>query len=244
MATTPGESQDAGSASDRVADAIRTWMFNRGLEPGDRLGREEDLAERFGVSRPTLREALKLLSSAHLIRAVKGPGGGIFVASTGEDSIGRVISDSVGAMLLAESIDMHELLDTRILLEVPLAGLAALRASDSEVTECRALIDQADSAREDLDTLHRIDSELHALIVRVAGNRLAGALMQWVGAVAQAPLYRLLDEALVVPVVYDHLESIVRSVERGDTSGAERAMREHLVYIRDVLSAVRPRPAQ
>ena len=70
------------SASEEVADAIRTWMFSPGLVPGDRLGREEDLAQRFGVSRPTLREALRLLSSSHLIRASKGPGGGIFVAAT------------------------------------------------------------------------------------------------------------------------------------------------------------------
>jgi GntR family transcriptional repressor for pyruvate dehydrogenase complex len=243
MANDP-DLQDPGSASDRVADAIRAWLFNQGLQPGDRLGREEDLAERFGVSRPTLREALKLLSSSHLIRAVKGPGGGIFVASTGEESIGRIISDSVAAMMLAESIDMRELLDTRILLEVPLAGLAALRATDVEVAGFRSLINGADPVREDLETLHRIDSELHAEIIRVAGNRLAGALMQWVGAVAQEPLYGLLDQALVVPVVYDHLEAVVRAIERGDTSGAERAMREHLVYIRDVLGAVTPAPQQ
>jgi DNA-binding FadR family transcriptional regulator len=43
------------SASEEVADAIRAWMFGRGMAPGDRLGREEDLARRFGVSRPTLR---------------------------------------------------------------------------------------------------------------------------------------------------------------------------------------------
>lgn len=229
---------ETASASDRVADALRTWMFNSDLKPGDRLGREEDLAERFGVSRPTLREALKQLSSAHLIRSAKGPGGGIFVAATGEDSIGMVISDSVAAMLLAESIDMHELLDTRILLEVPLAGMAALRASDADVTALRSLIDGAAPAGEDLEAMHRIDAGVHAAIVRIAGNRLAGALMQWVGSVAQEPLYRLVDHAVVTPVVHDQLAAIVRAIERGDGGGAQRAMREHLVYIRDVLTAV------
>ena len=70
-----------------------------GLAPGDRLGREEDLARRFGVSRPTLREALRLLSSAHLIRASKGPGGGIFVAATPEQGLGMKRGRMVASML-------------------------------------------------------------------------------------------------------------------------------------------------
>ena len=240
----PDELTDTGSASDRVADAIRTWMFNVGLRPGDRLGREEDLAERFGVSRPTLREALRQLSSAHLVRAARGPGGGIFVAATGEDSIGMMISDSVAAMLGAERIDMQDLLDTRILLEVPLAGTAALRATDVDIAKLRELIASVDPAAEPIEELHRVDAILHAEIVRVAGNRLAGALMQWVGSVARIPLYRLVDHAIVAPVVQDQLVGIVRAIERGDGAGAERAMREHLVYIRDVLVAVSPRAVE
>ena len=95
------------SASEEVADAIRAWMFGRDMAPGDRLGREEDLARRFGVSRPTLREALRLLSSAHLIRATKGPGGGIFVAATPEQADPeaerqlRELSQPLGGLLSA-----------------------------------------------------------------------------------------------------------------------------------------------
>ena len=67
---------------------IQHYVQDEGLAPGDFLGREEDLAAEFGVSRPTLREALKLLSSGNLIRATKGPGGGIFVAHTAEQGMG------------------------------------------------------------------------------------------------------------------------------------------------------------
>ncbi|MEA2455227.1 MAG: hypothetical protein QOI45_1489, partial [Thermoleophilaceae bacterium] len=69
-------------ASEQVAVQIQHYIQDEGLEPGAFLGREEDLAAEFGVSRPTLREALKLLASGNLIRASKGPGGGIFVAHT------------------------------------------------------------------------------------------------------------------------------------------------------------------
>ena len=111
-----GEPALRRSASEEVAEAIRASMFAAALQPGDRLGREEDLAQRFGVSRPTLREALRLLSSAHLIRATKGPGGGIFVAATPEQGIGLSVTDSVASMLSAASIDLDELIETRMLL--------------------------------------------------------------------------------------------------------------------------------
>ena len=106
-------------ASEQVAVQIQHYVQEEGLGPGDFLGREEDLAAEFGVSRPTLREALKLLSSGNLIRATKGPGGGIFVAHTAEQGMGRSLSDAIAMMLETEAVSLHELLDARVLLEVP-----------------------------------------------------------------------------------------------------------------------------
>jgi GntR family transcriptional repressor for pyruvate dehydrogenase complex len=226
------------SAPEEVADAIRAWMFGRGLQPGDRLGREEDLAQRFGVSRPTLREALRLLSSAHLIRATKGPGGGIFVAATPEQGIGRSVTDSVASMLSADSIDLDELIETRMLLEVPLAGLAAQRASEDDVAALRAVLEAAgDSAQG--DDFRGFDTRLHGLIAEIAGNRLARAFTQWIGQVLQPPLHVLIEPAVVDAVVVEQHRDIVRAIERGDPPAAERAMREHLVYLHDLVGAVR-----
>jgi GntR family transcriptional regulator, transcriptional repressor for pyruvate dehydrogenase complex len=226
------------SAPEEVADAIRAWMFGRGLQPGDRLGREEDLAQRFGVSRPTLREALRLLSSAHLIRATKGPGGGIFVAATPEQGIGRSVTDSVASMLSADSIDLDELIETRMLLEVPLAGLAAQRASEGDVAALRAVLEAAgDSAQG--DAFRGFDTRLHGLIAEIAGNRLARAFTQWIGHVLQPPLHVLIEPAVVDAVVVEQHRDIVRAIERGDPPAAERAMREHLVYLHDLVGAVR-----
>jgi GntR family transcriptional regulator, transcriptional repressor for pyruvate dehydrogenase complex len=226
------------SAPEEVADAIRSWMFGRGLVPGDRLGREEDLAQRFGVSRPTLREALRLLSSAHLVRATKGPGGGIFVAATPEQGIGRSVTDSVASMLSADSIDLEELIETRMLLEIPLAGLAAQRASEDEVAALRAVLEEAGDTTQG-EVFRGLDRRLHGLIAQIAGNRLARAFTEWVGAVLQPPLHALIEPAVVDAVVVEQHGDIVRAIARGDPTAAERAMREHLVYLQDVLSAVR-----
>jgi GntR family transcriptional regulator, transcriptional repressor for pyruvate dehydrogenase complex len=226
------------SASEEVADAIRAWMFGRDMAPGDRLGREEDLARRFGVSRPTLREALRLLSSAHLIRATKGPGGGIFVAATPEQGIGLSVTESVASMLSADSINLEELIETRMLLEIPLAGLAAQRATGEDVAALRAVLDEAGEETHG-EVFRGLDRRLHGLIAQIAGNRLACAFTDWIGQVLQPPLHALIEPAVVDAVVVEQHRDIVRAIERGDPIAAERAMREHLVYLHDLLSAVR-----
>jgi GntR family transcriptional regulator, transcriptional repressor for pyruvate dehydrogenase complex len=213
-------------------------MQREGLQPGDRLGREEDLARTFGVSRPTLREALRLLSSAHLVRATKGPGGGIFVAATPEQGIGRSVTDSIASMLSAESIDLEELIETRMLLEIPLAGLAAQRATEEDVAALHEVLDEAGESTQG-EVFRGLDRRLHGLIAQIAGNRLARAFTDWIGAVLQPPLQLLIEPAVVDAVVVEQHRDIVRAIERGDPTAAERAMREHLVYLQDLLSAVR-----
>ncbi len=226
------------SAPEEVADAIRAWMFGREMAPGDRLGREEDLAREFGVSRPTLREALRVLSSAHLIRATKGPGGGIFVAATPEQGIGRSVTESVASMLSADSIDLDELIETRMLLEIPLAGLAAQRATEADVAALRAVLDEAGESAQG-ESFRGLDTRLHGLIAEIAGNRLACAFTAWIGQVLQPPLHAEIERAVVDEVVVEQHHEIVRAIERGEPTAAERAMREHLVYLHDLLGAVR-----
>jgi GntR family transcriptional repressor for pyruvate dehydrogenase complex len=226
------------SVSEQVADAIRAYMQSEGLRPGDRLGREEDLARQFGVSRPTLREALRLLSSSHLVRASKGPGGGIFIAATLEEGIGRTVSASVASMLQSHSITMDELLETRMLFEVPLVGLAAQRATEADVARLYALIEEGESRPDDAELVGSVDERLHRAISEIAGNRLAAAFNAWVVEVLQPPLRELVAPAVVEAVIVEQHRDIVRGIEKGDPAAAERALREHLVYVRDLVAAI------
>src|SRR6476620_663938 len=79
-------------ASERIALEIRRYLERRDLRPGDRIGTEQELAAEFGVSRPTLREGLRLLASSHLIRFGRGRSGGIFVARTPNEGMSRNVS--------------------------------------------------------------------------------------------------------------------------------------------------------
>src|ERR671911_2622595 len=146
-------------ASEQVAVLIQHHIQREDLRPDDFLGREEDLAAQFGVSRPTLREALKLLASGNLIRANKGPGGGIFVAHTADQGVRRSLSDSLDMMVETGAVSLEELLDARMLLEVPVAGLAALQAGEETLDRLRAALAAETEAGADMDAVHAADTE-------------------------------------------------------------------------------------
>jgi DNA-binding FadR family transcriptional regulator len=214
-------------ASEQVAVQIQHYIQDEGLAPGDFLGREEDLAASFGVSRPTLREALKLLASGNLIRASKGPGGGIFVAHTADEGMGRSLSDAIEMMLETGSVTLEELLDARLLLEVPLAGRAAYLASDENLKALRAAVPGS--------------AEFHRQIAAAAGNRMLQALTGWIVEVLQPSLSEALEGAIVESAVVEQHEALLAAIEKGDAPRAERAMKDHLLYLRDVLRMVKAR---
>ncbi len=235
----PGvNSKPIRGASEQVAVQIQHHIQREGLGPDDFLGREEDLAAEFGVSRPTLREALKLLASGNLIRANKGPGGGIFVARTATDGISRSLSDSIAMMLETGAVTLEELLDARLMLEVPLAGHAAHRTNAALVSRLRAAVEAEAADADDLETLAAADAEVHRTIAAAAGNGIAEALIGWVFEVLQPSLVATLHGAILPSAVVEQHRALLAAMEKGDPARAERAMKDHLLYLRDVLRMI------
>ncbi len=229
-------------ASEQVAAQIQHHIQRQGLAPGTFLGREEDLAATFGVSRPTLREALKVLAGGNLIRATKGPGGGIFVAHTAAKGISRSLSDSIAMMLETGAVSIEELLDARLMLEGPLAAAAAYQSDRATVERLRESVRAERAAGpDDEEALGATDRELHRTIASAGGNRMMEALTDWVFDVLQPQLRELLDGALVHSAIVDQHEELIAAIEKGDPARAQRAMEDHLLYLRDVLAMVRAR---
>jgi GntR family transcriptional repressor for pyruvate dehydrogenase complex len=228
-----------------VAVEIQHYIQEEGLGPDDFLGREEDLAAEFGVSRPTLREALRLLASGNLIRATKGPGGGIFVARTAEEGMSRSLSDAIAMMLETGTVTLDELLEARLLLEVPLAGLAAYQPEEETVARLREIVRrEAAAGPDDAETYAATDMEIHRTLATAAGNRMIQALTDWIFEVLQPSLIEELQPAIVHSAILEHHQALLAAVERGDPIRAERVMKDHLLYLQDVLRMVRERPRE
>ena len=225
--------QPRGTSSEQIAAEIRRFIVRQKLLPDDRLGTETELATEFGVSRPTLREALRLLASSHLVRATRGPGGGVFVASTPNEGISRSLSESIATMLETESVSLRELVEARIYLEVPLAGLAAQNATAGTPVELEAAIAEAQGNHPASDAFRLADAAFHRIIARTAGNELLGAFTSWTLDVLQPTLIARIGDAIDGEAILRQHRSIVRAIRGRQPASAQRAMRRHLEYVRD-----------
>ena len=224
-----------GDTSVQIALEIRRYVAHSGLRPGDRLGTEQTLASEFGVSRPTLREALRLLASSHLIRASRGPGGGIFVASTPNEGMSRSLSDSISMMLETQSVSLGELVDARIHLEVPLAGLAARNATVETLLKLDAAIAEQDGKPPTSDAFRLADACFHRTIASAAGNELLRAFTSWTLDVLQPSLVEAIGDAFDSELILRQHRDILRAIRRGQAAAAERAMRRHLEHLRELV---------
>jgi DNA-binding FadR family transcriptional regulator len=235
-----------GTSSEQIAHEIRRYIARHGLGPDDRLGTEKELANEFGVSRPTLREALRLLASSHLIRATRGPGGGVFVDSTQNEGIGRSLSESIATMLETESVSLRELVEARIQLEVPLAGLAALNATAETDRELAAALTEAESMRDipASDAFRLADARFHREIARTAGNELLRAFTGWTLDVLQPLLVARVGETIDGREILRQHRVIMRAIGRRQPAAAQRAMRRHLEYVLEKTLGVEAREAR
>jgi len=225
----------ATGASEQIAAQIRVWLEQQQLETGERIGTEQELADEFGVSRPTMREALRLLSAAHLIRVGRGRSGGIFVARTPSEGMSRNLSESIALMLAAQTISMSELLDARLSLEVPIAGRAAVNADDAVVARLEEAIEDATGHRPGTEGFNTADSRFHSTLAEASGNDLLHALTGWILEVLQPTLVTHIGGRVDAEAILDQHRAILRAVKRRQRSAAEKAMAAHIEYLAEKL---------
>lgn len=214
-------------AYQQVADQLRDRILDGSLGSGDRLPTELDLADIFGVSRSTVREALRVLASRDLIHTTRGTTGGTFVSRVEFDKVSDYLETSLGLMTGSHDITLAELLEARDLLEVPAAGLAALRHEAHHIDEMRAVVERERQTR-GRGLKFREHRNFHGIVVNAAGNGLLGVMTEPVFGVLQAKLVRGdMTTEFWKAVDDDHTEIMERIADR-DSAGAEAAMKAHL----------------
>jgi len=222
-------------ASEQIAAQIRVWLEEQQLTAGERIGTEQELADEFGVSRPTMREALRLLSAGHLIRVGRGRAGGIFVARTPSEGMSRNLSESIALMLSAQSISMHELLDARLSLEVPIAGRAAVNATDDHAARLEEAIHDQEGHKPGSEAWNSADARFHATLAEASQNQLLHALTGWILEVLQPSLVIHIAKRVDGQAILAQHRGVARAVKRRQRLAAEKAMAAHIEYLIAVL---------
>ncbi|WP_092552889.1 FadR/GntR family transcriptional regulator [Actinoplanes derwentensis] len=220
-------------AYQQLADELRAEITSGRLQPGERLPPEPELCVKIGVSRSTVREALRLLASQHLIVTTRGVTGGSFVAHPDATQLADSLSTGFALLTHSAAVGFADLLELRRALEVPAAGLAALRRDDSHLLELRSAL--FDPAIDDFDTMMAAHSAFHRAMAKATGN----PLFELVG----RPLYQVsygeevigdLPEGYWVRIDADH-RAILACLTDGDAEGARRAAAAHLDYIAETV---------
>lgn len=205
----------------RLLQTIRLGV----VQPGGSLPSERELAVRLGVSRDTVREAIRSLAAAGYVVSRRGRYGGTFVADELPGSAVPVARGQTGEG--ADEVDLEEVLALREVLEVGAARLAASRTLTAAERDLlwRVLEEARSAAPEDY---RRLDSRLHLVVAEVTGVRSLVTLV----ADSRMKVNRFLDEIPLLPRNIRHSdqqhEALVVAILAGRSDRAAAAMEEHL----------------
>jgi DNA-binding FadR family transcriptional regulator len=218
-------------AYEEVAARLREEIQDRVLPTGARLPNEVVLAEQFGVSRATLREALRLLAAQNLIRTAKGAGGGSYVTVPSADNLSESLRSGLGLLTAAEDVTLEELLEVRELLEVPAAEIAARRRADEHVERLRAAI-PGEPLRLGTQEQFVYNADFHSIVIEACGNTLLTIAAQPIFAVLQTHLARSRLGRKFHIAINEHHREIADAINAGNERAARDQMYEHLEFLR------------
>ena len=226
-----------GGVAKQVADNIRAAILDGRLKIDERLPTEEDLARSFGISRPTVREALKRLAAQNLIHSRRGPTGGTFVMRPDADSVADAITASATLLVGVGAFDIDEMIAARLETETICCRLAAANRSEADLAAMQAEIArQADTSISDEDFCAS-DVRFHRALVRAGGNGPLG-LMMYTVIEAFIPITNMIVFRLRAKqhVVQLHRE-IADAVRDRDAAAAAAVLARLLAYLRETHTA-------
>lgn len=215
--------------TDELAHRIKQLIRSNGHEPGDRLPSIAEMARRFGVGPPTLREALKKLEAVGMVEIRHGSG--VYVTQN-EDVL--LLSNPVYAGDVTNKL-LIDLIEARVAIELQSVVLAAQNATDSHLQEMKRLLKTAGENLENDEVLHSVNMGFHREIALASGNTVLRELLEVLVSLFKKEQRLILD-------IYgsrdrDHREhlGILDALERKDEALAVERMRSHLEGVREVL---------
>jgi GntR family transcriptional repressor for pyruvate dehydrogenase complex len=214
-----------------VAERLRELVVTGELSPGQRLPTETLLAADYGVSRATVREALRLLAAQNLIKTAKGATGGSYVTLPSADHLSESLRSGIGLLAEAEDVSLEELLEVREVLEVPAARLAAARRREEDLEALHASIPAA-PLRLGTEEQFAFNRDFHSVVIDLSRNTLLAISAQPVFSVLQTKLARSRLGPRFHRSINDHHRSIAAAIAAGDADAAGAEMLAHLEYLR------------
>jgi DNA-binding FadR family transcriptional regulator len=214
-----------GRLSGEIVGQIMSAIREGRLTPGDQLPPERDLTKQLGVSRVSVRDALRTLEAHGLIEVRVGARGGAFVTAPAAKLIGQGLTN----MLMLGSVSAAEVTEARIVFELAMLDLAVQRASDEDIADLEEICDRADASLATGSYDVSISAEFHARLARCTHNDAVALFADTFYGAIVATLERAkeLDPTVGRAGTVEH-RALVDAIGARDAVMARRIMTEHL----------------
>lgn len=222
-----GSAQRLGSRVDELCGLLSREIRSALDGPQRWLPPERELAERYGVSRTVVREAVKRLELQGLLEVQHGVGLKVV------DRLHAPLSGALELLLPDEADRLSQLMETRRTVEPEIARLAAERARLEDVAALRAVQDRLAAAAGASEAI-QCDVDFHRALARAAGNRILELLLESLGDLGRESRKATIAQTGQA-LVFDHHARILAAVEARRPDDAREAMRHHLDHARDDL---------
>jgi GntR family transcriptional repressor for pyruvate dehydrogenase complex len=218
--------------SEKIVERLLSLIREKQLRPGDRLPPERELAPMMGVSRPSLREALRALSVMKVIENRQGSG--TYVTSLKPE----LFVNHLDFIFTVNDATFLDLFEARKIIEVGLVALAAKSITAEQLAELTACLERSSASVEDPETFLQNDLELHGRIIDAARNRTLALFMNSINQINIASRRRTNELPEVrLQTLKDH-KAIVTALKARDPEKAARAMRNHLAHVETKLKSM------
>lgn len=212
-------------ASDVLAHELRERILEGEFVAGVGLPSEREIVAQTGMSRTTVREALRILEVQGLIRIKSGRTGGAFVQQPGED----VMVNTVGLLVRGQRIRLSALVETREAIEPYCARLAAIHRTDKDLVMLERLNSDIADPEHDLASFLDANVEWHIAVARASANEMLAGLMVGLSRAIRAATddEAFVDEEVRTSAVHAH-EGVMAAIRSKDEDAAFRRMSRHL----------------
>ncbi|WP_395666475.1 FadR/GntR family transcriptional regulator [Methylocella sp.] len=229
----PVEQTRSTKAADLVANQIRAAIIRGELAAGDLLPAEPRLIEQFSVSRPTIREAIRILESEDLLVVLRGARGGARVLKPTAGSVSR----AAGVALQAQGATLADIYEARLLIEPAAAARAARERPQKTAQALQAQVDAEYDIGDDFGALCVALAEFHRILLAHSGSQtlaLLGVVLQSLVERHQALVEARFDEeradarARLAQIVVAAQQKLIDLIAAGEAEEAERHWRRHM----------------
>jgi DNA-binding FadR family transcriptional regulator len=221
------------SKTQQVARMLLNLIIESDLKPGSSFGTEADLLERMNVSRPTLREGVRILESQGVLSLRPGPRGGIIVAKPNVD----VIAHAMSVYMRLNNVPFVEILKARLAIEPALVRGTALHASDADLEAMAETIRVMEASDCSDQAIYDENRKFHTVIARASANPVLEVFWGTISILASGEADQIRYSKKNRAHIIEAHKQILEACRRRDPDAAELAMSNHLGELGNLLRA-------